>query len=211
VSNAAKVIGLVAAIAACGVMIRCEMRPPKGAATNSEYVGERVADELAKLRGGKGGKILLIGFAGDRPILNRQMDAFAGAISKHAGFEIAGREDVDTSGSGEGSDFEGIGLPAAEFIKSVKQHQDADIVASFIGIPDFGNAGMVQLFNNGPKLVVLNSSDINMRELVAAGRVYMAVVNKDEAGPKSSAKAEAPAAWFDRLFEIVSSEKTPDK
>lgn len=210
-NNAVKVIASLVVIVACAVVIRCQTRPPRGSAPNHEFAGALVAKELVKLRGDKGGKVLLVGFTGERLVLNQQIDGFLGELKNSEGFEVIGREDIDPEAKGEGMIMEGGGLPSADFLNCVQPHKEADIVVSFVGLPDFRDARVTQYFRNGPKLVVLNSGAPELRGLIEGGLVHLAVVNKSVDMSQFSKSPASPAAWFDRFFEIVAAETATAK
>lgn len=203
VGNAFKALLAVAIIVCCVAFLWLQGRPPKGSGPKHEYVGTLVGRELVKLRGEKGGKILIIGYAGERRTLNQQVDGFTDEIKKHAGFELLAREDIDPSASGELME---TGVPSAAFAGLVRVHKDADIVVSFVGLPDFRDAGVVSLFSSGRQLVAVNARSPDLPELVRQGVVCLAIVNKFP-GPDDPAKAApTPAEWFDHFFRVVTAD-----
>lgn len=198
-------IGLSVAVILLSVfsLIR-SMRPPPGSAENHVYAGERLGRELARLRGDAGGKVLVIGFSGERRVMNQQIEGFLGAIGKSAALQFVGRENIDPDALGEGTIMEGGGLPPSALADCLTGHTDADIVVSFVGLPDLRQPRIAERIAKGTKFVVLNASAPELADLVRQGRIYLAVVNKNPDMTQFTKKPASPEAWFDRFFELVS-------
>lgn len=203
-NNSVKLVVSVIVIALSVFVVVRSTRPPKGSAANHEYAGAAAGRELARLAGDKGGKILVVGFADDRRVMNQQIDGFLAEIKKNPAFEFLGREDIDPQARGPGEIMEGGGVPPAAFGGCLAGHRDADIVVSFVGLPDLRDPRTSARLAGGLKLVVLNARSAELPDLVRRGTVYLAVVSKAVDMAQFTEKPASPEAWFDRFFEIVS-------
>lgn len=203
-TNLAKIIGAALVILLSIFWIFHSTRPPKGSASNHEYAGAALARELAKHCGERGGKFLVVGFAGERRTLNQQIDGFLGEMKAHANFEDVGREDIDPAAAGD-SMMEGA-VPPAAFAGCLRSHANADIIVSFVGLPDLRDERIASAIRTGKKLVVINARSPDLRELIEKGIVYMAIVTKSVNMADFTKSPSEPAAWFDRFFEIVAAQ-----
>lgn len=187
------------------------LRPPTGSTENHVYAGARVGRELARLRGDAGGKVLVIGFSGERRVMNQQIEGFLAEIGRSAALQVVGRENIDPDALGEGVIMEGGGVPPSALADCLVGHADADIVVSFVGLPDLRQPRLAERMAKGMKLVILNASAPDLADLVSQGRIYLAVVNRNPDMSQFTKKPASPEAWFDRFFELVSAETPAPK
>ena len=192
---------LALVIVAALAVLRWQLRPPAGSATNHEYAGRTVAAELARLCGDRPARVLAIGFAGERRTLNQQIAGFQAALREHPQLTWLGREDLQPSDFG--GQLEGGGFPAAPFLAALERHRDADWVVSFVGLPDARDARTLARFRTGPRLAVVNGNAADLADLVQQGVLALAVVHKPVDMANLPGPPRDPSDWFSRFFQIV--------
>jgi hypothetical protein len=162
-------------------------------------VGEVLAEQSVRLLG-KDGRIVSIAMdTRDRPQLNLQLEAFKAALRRLGDYEL--REcDLDSRDC-----VSGTGLSGRSYVRTVKQHPNADVFVSFIGIPKLTREDIAEL-GIKPRLVAESSSADNLSALFENQLIEVAVVPRFELPTHRSTSQYTPQDRFTERFEIVTAD-----
>ena len=162
-------------------------------------VGEVLAEQSVRLLG-KDGRIVSIAMdARNRPQLNIQLEAFKAALRRLGDFELRECE-LDSRDC-----VSGTGLSGRSYVLTVKQHPNADVFVSFIGIPKLTREDIAEL-GSKPRLVAESSSAENLSSLLENQLIEVAVVSRCEFPTHRSTSQHTPQNRFTERFEIVTAD-----
>lgn len=168
----------------------------------SEALGQRAAEEIARLVGNKGQiAVLSLDIApGQAPTFVSQMEMFARTLKRH-GVKIGATKLMP---GGLTSLVLGTGLPARDYMALVQQAPDAGAIVSFVGPPDLSPQELAELQAKCPPLVVVDTFG------VLKGRGLPAMIEQKAVAlafiPLNSTEVEAQkkqATLFDRYYRVL--------
>jgi len=149
-------IGLLSVlILACGIFVLSRFRSkPSAAKPRFEQVGIAVG-ELAAKQLDAGDTVLILGRAGERPLLAAQMKGFEDAIGQRVQATMTSAflpvpTDMEMMDS--------IRVSDAEFDELLEPHGKPDMVVSFLGAPEFGRKTVKRWRAHKPKFVVVGAN-----------------------------------------------------
>ena len=191
-----KAAGSLIVLALCVYSISRQFRSPPGAEKSQHHVGTVAATETLRLLGGKG-DVVLVGFAGARPVMAELMRGFTDTFEAGGGqvrdtvlYDPAGPDGVIQEGS----------MPRTFFRGVLSDHSGADAVISFIGSPP--PLYLKSLGSDRPALVIVGGKSTNTGRLVQRGLIDLAVANRQVVSQQTRPPAENIEDWFERYYTI---------
>ena len=168
----------------------------------SEALGQRAAEEVARLVGNKGQiAVMSLDIApGQAPTFVAQMDKFTKTLKKH-GIKIGATKLMP---GGLTALVLGTGLPAQDYMELIRQAPNAGAVVSFVGPPNLPPEALKKLQADHPPLVVVDTFGMLkgrlLPDMLEIKAVALALV------PLNSLEAEKEkqrADLFDRYYRIL--------
>ena len=202
--NLIKVVASLLVIAASVVWIYyTQYKAPKFDAALYRHVGKLLAEKVVELAGKKEGKLVFITLpARDSEELAEEYAAFNLRLKQLGDFKI--HEDiVDTEGKPKYG-F-GMGLSGRHFVRTVKKHENADVIVSFIGAPKLDDEEIAQL-TKMPKFVVQARAPDHLFKLFEKKLVQAAIVSRFTFPAPGPVKPKTTEDWFTKRFQIFHSD-----
>jgi len=179
-----------------------QFKSPKHDVGLHKRVGEVMAEQSAKLAGGKGRLVLITISTRGRPELETQLTAFKQSLTKFGTFEL--KEDVvDTEGKpkyGLGS-----GLSGRHFVRTVKKNETAAAIVSFVGAPKLTDEEVAEL-QVMPKFIAETRSPDYLPKLFKNKLIQVAVASRFVFPAPGPIKPRTPQEWFDKRFQVIVAE-----
>ena len=199
-------IGLLSILATAASLYFLLHKPTEkaeqAATSASEALGQRAAEEVARLVGNKGQiAVLSLEIApGQAPTFVAQMEMFARTLKRH-GVKIGATKLMP---GGLTSLVLGTGLPAQDYVELIQRAPNAGAVVSFVGPPNLPPAELQKFQADHPPLVVVDTFG------VLKGRALPAMLETKAVAlafvPLNSVEAEKEkqqANLFDRYYRIL--------
>lgn len=193
----------LAAIAASAVWIYFfQFAKPRLNMTLHQEIGRVMAHETATLLAGKG-KVVIIALDEPKfPEMKAQLQAFEEAL-RPTGVTIKETYLLETDEKpkyGVGS-----GLSARRYVRIVNKNRSADAIVSFVGVPDLSDDDITEL-KKTPKFLAETRSAEKLDKLFRKKILHVAVVSRFTFPAPVEGKPRTPRAWFDKYFEVVTTE-----
>jgi ABC-type sugar transport system substrate-binding protein len=191
----------LAVIAGCGAWIYfTQFAGPKTNDVLHIGVGQALAEETAKVLGGKG-KIMVVTIdSGKFPDLKVQMDTFQKAIKKLGKIEVERTFTLETE---EKLKYRtGAGLSGRRFLRIVGKSAEADAIVSFVGAPEI-TAEEAGSMKKWPKFIAEARSPDKLKGLFEKKLIQVAVVSRFEFPSPGPARPRTSAEWFTNRFQVI--------
>jgi hypothetical protein len=168
----------------------------------SEALGQRAAEEVARLVGNHG-EIAVLSPAiapGQAPTFVAQMERFTRTLKKH-GIKIGATKLMP---GGLTALVLGTGLPAGDYVALLEQAPNAGAIVSFVGPPNLSPGELQKLQANRPPLVVVDTFGVSkgralsaMLEAKAVALAFVPLNSLEVANEKQQSNL------FDRYYRIL--------
>ena len=195
-SNQIKIGVSVVLILLSATLIRRHFTPPEGAKKVQHYVGTVAGAQALDFLGDQS-RVVLIGFEGERPVMEKLMQGFGDTLTEGGG-EVIGHANYDPAGP-DGLITEGP-IPPEFFRQTFRAHPDADAFVSFIGPPP-----VIMLRKMGerrPTLIVIGDRNQRLPGLVNKGLVDLGIGSRRVIPQHTREPATTYQEWFDRYYEV---------
>ena len=190
----------VVVIAACCVWIyRTQFKTAKYNVGLHQRTGEVLAEQTAKLLGGKGKVVVIAIEVKEWPELDTQIESFKATLSKLGSFEVRDYF-LDTKDQPKYS--VGSGLSGRRYVRIVNKNTNYDAFVSFVGAPHMKKEDLAELTRT-PKFIVEARSTANLERLFEKGLVNVAVVSRFHFPAPGVKGPKTPDEWFIKRYEIV--------
>lgn len=176
-----------------------QFKVPKHDVGLHKRVGEVMAEQAAKLAGGKGRLVLITISTHGRPELATQLTAFKQSLPKLGKFELK-EDEVDTEGKpkyGLGS-----GLSGRHFVRTVKKNESAAAIVSFVGAPKLTDEEIAEL-QTMPKFIAETRSPDHLPKLFQKKIIQVAVASRFIFPAPGPIKPRTPQEWFDKRYQVL--------
>lgn len=193
-------VGAVVLIGAAAVLMYKQLRGPRlFLEERYVFIGQKVADETARLLNYKG-RIVVISFdyKGQPDQVVTETDAFLREIQKR-GITVAGVELQDPVALAQGQKF----LPGDIYLALVKKYPSVDAFVSFVGPPQLTRSQTAELAPKMPRCVAVSLFSFAGRRLFQDGIIQMAMLPRFEPLGPNVPPPKSDAEWFDHNFQIV--------
>jgi hypothetical protein len=174
----------------------------RAATDASEALGQRAAEEVARLVGNHG-EIAVLSPAiasGQAPTFVAQMKRFTRTLKRH-GIKIGATQLMP---GGLTALVLGTGLPASDYVTLLEQAPNAGAIVSFVGPPNLSPEELQQLQANRPPLVVVDTFGVSkgraLPAMLEAKAVALAFVPLNSL---EAAKKKQQSNLFDRYYRIL--------
>ena len=196
-------VGSVAVIAGSVIWIYFfQFRKPGVNVTLHQEIGRVLAHETAALLANKG-KVVIIALDGPKyPEMKAQLHAFKEAL-RSTGVTIKETYLLETDEKPKYA--VGSGLSARRYVRIVNKNRSTDAIVSFVGVPDLSDDDIKEL-KKTPKFIAETRSADKLHKLFRKDMVHVAVVARFTFPAPVKGKPRTPRAWFDKYFEVVSTE-----
>ena len=171
-------------------------------------LGQAVARETVKLLGPKG-RVFLIhrdSAAFKNPIIDTQIRGFQRALAE-AGHKIAATNLLRVDPLRVAS------VPPGDFLELIRRTTDADVMVSFLGPPDLSPEQSQALKAGHARIVAVCSGNLPhqmaLKPLFERQLLQVAIISRT-IPQRSMPENATPQAWFDLLFEVVTSANLGD-
>jgi hypothetical protein len=196
------VVGSILAIGASVCWITLQQRAPNMNVSLHQAVGRVMAEETARLLGGKG-QVAIVSMETARvPELKTQLQAFEKALQRMNGITVLERYELDPEDKPKYG--AGTGLSAGRFLRIVKKSAKADVIVSFVGVPRLTDEEMEKL-DRMPKFLAEAKDRDKLTKLMEKKLLQVAVVPRFEFPAPVSEKPRSAREWFDKYFQVVTS------
>jgi hypothetical protein len=105
------------------------------------------------------------------------------------------------------------GVPPGTFAERLQRATAADVVVSFLGLPDFTDDQIKRLGEKRPSVVAVCTGTaplrVNLRRLFEQRLLHTAIVSRTNPQPKPPDTAPL-RSWFDSLFQVVTAANAAD-
>jgi hypothetical protein len=179
-----------------------EFKAPRHDVALHKRVGEVMAEQTAKVAGGKGKIVLITIPTSGLPELKTQLDAFHAALKRHGSYELREYE-MDTKDQPKYD--AGTGLSWRRYVRTVNKNTNATVVVSFIGAPDLKKEDVAEL-QTVPKLVAECRSVDHLPELFKKHLIAVAVTSRFTFPAPGRTRARNAQERFDKRFQVVVAE-----
>ncbi len=165
-------------------------------------VGHAMAEQAAKVLNGKG-KILIIAMETAKvPELKVQLREFEKRLQMLGKFSVD-RKTLDTEDQAKYK--VGAGLSARRFLRTVKNHPEADALVSFVGVPRMSDDDFAQAegFKKMPKFIAEVRQAEKLKTLFDKKVIDAAIVSRFEFPAPGPEKARTAQEWFEKRYQVV--------
>lgn len=194
--------GLILAIGTSAFWIVHSQRAPKFNVSLHQAIGQVMAEETARLLERKGKVVIVSMETANVPELKTQLQAFDKALHRVSGITVVERYDLDPEDKPKYGT--GTGLSAGRFLRIVKKSAKADVIVSFVGVPRLSDEEIGTL-ERMPKFVAETKERDKLSKLFEKKILQVAVVPRFEFPAPVSEKPRTAREWFDKYFQIVTS------
>ena len=168
-----------------------------------QSVGQRLAEETARVVGRPARIVLVTVNIPAAPELKVQLDAFQKRLKTFGGVTVQEKVVLDP---GDNPKYRaGAGLSAKHLLKIIRKHPGVDAIVSFVGAPELSDQDVAQ-FKTIPRLVAETHSPEKLVNLLDKKILICAIVPRFEFPAPGPRKPHTDREWFDRYFQVI----TPD-
>jgi hypothetical protein len=193
---------LATAASLCFLLHKPAEKAEQTATDASEALGQRAAEEVARLVGNKG-QIAVLSLAiapGQAPTFTAQMEMFARTLKRH-GIKIGATK---LQPGGLTALVLGTGLPAQDYAELVRQAPNAGAIVSFVGPPNLPPEELQRFQADHPPLVVVDTFGVlKGRALPAMLEIKAVALAFVPLNSLEAEKEKQQANLFDRYYRIL--------
>jgi hypothetical protein len=164
-----------------------------------QRIGEVLAEQTAKLVGGKGKVVTIAIETKEWPELRTQLYAFNTALAKLGKFEVRDYE-LDTKDKPKYTI--GNGLSGRRYVRIVNKNTNASVFVSFVGAPHLKKDDLEQL-SFTPKLIAESRSPEDVARMFEKKLLDVAIVSRFQFPSPSPKSPATPDEWFTKQYQIV--------
>jgi hypothetical protein len=203
--NITVIIAVLVIAASLGWIYWTQFRTPKAGDALHREIGRVMANETAKLLGGKGKIVIVVIDTPRAPEMKLQLEAFKQTLATNGTVKIKKEDVLDTKDQPKYRT--GGGLSASRFLRIMKKAGDAgeDAVVSFVGSPHLSSEEIAQLSDKRPRFIAESMTTEKMQKLFDKDILQLAVVGRFEF-PAPVRKPKTPHEWFENRYQIVTAQ-----
>ncbi len=165
-------------------------------------IGQTMAEQTAKVLNGKG-KILIIDMESSKaPELKVQLKEFDKRLHILGNFSVE-QKTLDTE---EQAKYKiGAGLSSRRFLRTEKNHPEADALVSFVGVPRMSEDDFAQAasFKKMPKFIAEVRQADKLRSLFEKKLIDAAIVSRFQFPAPGPEKAHTAQDWFEKRYQVI--------
>lgn len=198
------VLSLLAIAASAFWMVHYQRAVSNASLDQHRGLGKVMGERTVKLLESKPQKrIVVITLDCNDDATRTQMDSFEAALKSAGGIEIL---DVVRLDPKENPKYRhGDGLSARRFARLVDKYEDAEGMVSFVGVPDPQDDELKKLTDKPPRFIAFTRDLEKLPKLFKDRTLRVAIVPRYEFPAPGPENPKTPQEWFDRNFQIVTS------